>query len=297
MNYQNIGEKDVGRIYGKRRNLKKGVGLMGSSSVWVLIFVIAPISVLFLYSFWISKDYQIIKTWTLQNYIETFGDKIFRIVMWRTLRMAFLVTLTSLVLGYPVAYFIARKIKRMKTFFYLLIIIPMWSSYLVRIYSWKSILGARGALNMLLMKLGILSEPSQIFIYNMFSVYIALVGAILPLIILPIYTSLEKIPLSLTEASEDLGASSLRTFIKVIVPLSMPGTLAGCTFAFVLVLGDFIASQLLGGTSGILIGKVIYAEFGLAFNWPAGAAMSFVLFVIVFSIIAFASRFGVLKEG
>jgi spermidine/putrescine transport system permease protein len=107
---------------------------------------------------------------------------------------------------------------------------------------------------------------------------------------------LEKIPLSLTEASEDLGASSLRTFVKVIFPLSLPGTLADCTLTFVLVLGNFIASQLLGGTSGILIGKVIYAQFGLAFNWPAEAAMSFVLFAIVFSIIAFASRFGVLNE-
>jgi spermidine/putrescine transport system permease protein len=152
-------------------------------------------------------------------------------------------------------------------------------------------------LNLLLMKLGFLQEPSPIFLYNVFAVYLALVGSILPFMILPIYTSLEKIPQSLVEASSDLGAGFWRTFARVIFPLSLPGTLAGCTFTFVLVLGDFIASQLLGGTSGILIGKVIYGYFGLAFDWPMGSAMSFVLFAIVFTLIAIAARFGALKEG
>jgi len=273
------------------------IGLLGPSLVWLLVFVVAPISILFIYSFWSSQNYQLIHEFTLKNYIETFGDSVFRIVMGRTLRLAFLVTATALVLGYPVAYFIARKVTRWKTFFYLLVIIPMWSSYLVRVYSWKAVLGERGALNLLLLWLGILQEPSPIFLYNTFAVYLALVGSILPFMILPIYTSLEKIPQSLIEASSDLGAGFWRTFARVIFPLSLPGTLAGCTFTFVLVLGDFIASQLLGGTSGILIGKVIYGQFGLAFNWPLGAAMSFVVFALAFALIAIAGRYGALKEG
>jgi len=271
--------------------------LLAPSAAWLLLFVLAPVSILFLYSFWTSHNYQIVQEFTLANYRATFTDPVFRTVMWRTLRLAFLVTATSLLLGYPVAYFIARKVTRWKTFFYLLVIIPMWSSYLVRVYSWKSVLGDQGVLNLLLMKLGILQEPSPIFLYNVFAVYLALVGSILPFMILPIYTSLEKIPQSLVEASSDLGAGFWRTFVRVIFPLSLPGTLAGCTFTFVLVLGDFIASQLLGGTSGILIGKVIYGYFGLAFDWPMGSAMSFVLFAIVFTLIAIAARFGALKEG
>jgi spermidine/putrescine transport system permease protein len=280
-----------------RRRGAAAAGLLGPSSLWLLAFVIAPISILFLYSFWTSQNYRLIETFTLANYRDTFSDPVFRTVMWRTLRLAFLVTATALVLGYPVAYFIARRVTRWKTLFYLLVIIPMWSSYLVRVYSWKAILGEQGALNLLLMKLGILAQPSPVFLYNTFAVYLALVGSILPFMILPIYTSLEKIPHSLVEASTDLGAGFWRTFAKVIFPLSLPGTLGGCTFTFVLVLGDFIASQLLGGTSGILIGKVIYGQFGLAFNWPLGAAMSFVLFAVVFALIAVAGRFGALKEG
>jgi spermidine/putrescine transport system permease protein len=272
-------------------------GMLAPSTAWLLLFVLAPISILFLYSFWSSENYVIIQKFTLANYRDTFSDPVFRTVMWRTLRLAFLVTATSLLLGYPVAYFIARKVTRWKTFFYLLVIIPMWSSYLVRVYSWKTVLGEQGAVNLLLMKIGILQEPSPIFLYNVFAVYLALVGSILPFMILPIYTSLEKIPKSLIEASSDLGAGFWRTLAQVIFPLSLPGTLAGCTFTFVLVLGDFIASQLLGGTSGILIGKVIYGYFGLAFDWPMGSAMSFVLFAIVFALIAVAARFGALREG
>jgi len=281
---------------GRERRLGS-VGLLAPSSLWLLFFVIVPISILFLYSFWSSHNYKLIQTFTLANYRETFNDAVFRIVMWRTLRLAAFVTATALILGYPVAYFIARRVTRWKTLFYLLVIIPMWSSYLVRVYSWKAVLGEQGALNLLLLKLGILQQPSPIFLYNTFAVYLALVGSILPFMILPIYTSLEKIPPSLIEASSDLGAGFWRTFAKVIFPLSLPGTLGGCTFTFVLVLGDFIASQLLGGTSGILIGKVIYGQFGLAFDWPLGAAMSFVLFAIVFTLIAIAGRFGALKEG
>jgi spermidine/putrescine transport system permease protein len=275
----------------------RGAGLLAPSSLWLLFFVLAPISILFLYSFWSSHDYKLIHTFTIANYAETVNDAVFRIVLWRTLRLAFFVTITSLVLGYPVAYFIARRVTKWKTLFYLLVIIPMWSSYLVRVYSWKAVLGEQGALNILLLKIGVISQPSPIFLYNTFAVYLALVGSILPFMILPIYTSLEKVPRSLIEASSDLGAGFWRTFAKVIFPLSLPGTLGGCTFTFVLVLGDFIASQLLGGTSGILIGKVIYGQFGLAFNWPLGAANSFMLFAVVFTIIVIAGRFGALKEG
>jgi len=191
--------------------------LLAPSAAWLLLFVLAPVSILFLYSFWTSHNYQIVQEFTLANYRATFTDPVFRTVMWRTLRLAFLVTATSLLLGYPVAYFIARKVTRWKTFFYLLVIIPMWSSYLVRVYSWKSVLGDQGVLNLLLMKLGILQEPSPIFLYNVFAVYLALVGSILPFMILPIYTSLEKIPQSLVEASSDLGAGFWRTFVRVIL--------------------------------------------------------------------------------
>lgn len=287
--------------------IRRGVRGAGQITAWLLLTpslgwlaacVIAPLSLLVVFSFWQVQNYALVHTFTLSNYLDLFSSgQVYFAVLWKTIRLALLVTVTCLPLGYVIAYYVARRAPaRWKTFIFLLVLLPMWTSYAVRVYSWKTVLDTNGILNDVLVSLGVLKQPSLIFLYNTFAVYLALVSAMLPFMVMPIYSSLEKIPGALLEASQDLNASPSRTFWLVTLPLSLPGVLAGATFTFVFTIGDFIASQFLGGTTGMLVGRIIYSTFGLSFDWPSGAAMSFVLLVIVFAVIAITGRFGALRE-
>jgi spermidine/putrescine transport system permease protein len=179
---------------------------------------------------------------------------------------------------------------------YILVVIPLWTSYIVRIYSWKALLGREGVINNLLIYLRILKEPADFLLYSYFSVFIAFIGILLPFMILPIFTTLEKIPKNLLEAAEDLGSSKIFSFFRVIFPISLPGVLAGSFLVFVFSIGDYITPKLLGGPSGILVGLEIYSQFGLAFQWPLGSAMSFVLLIVVIIILNFINRGGALEK-
>jgi spermidine/putrescine transport system permease protein len=265
-------------------------------AVWYIVFVFAPYSTLFVYSFWGMAGDAIVRELTLDNYGSFFREFIYYGLFFRTLRMAFFVTVTCLAIGYPTAYFIARKSGRLRNFLFLLIAVSLCSSYIVRVYAWKSVLGISGVLNAVLVGLRILKEPSPLFLYNNFTVYLALVEVLLPFMLLPLFTALEKIPNSYLEASNDLGANHFVTFWKVTFPLSLPGVLAGATFTFVLTLGDFITPVLVGGTKGILMGKVIWTQFGLTNNWPLGAALGFLVAIVTILIISVVSRFGALEE-
>ena len=272
--------------------------LLSPSLVWLALCVLAPLSLLVVFSFWKVQNYALVHDFTLSNYADLFsGDQVYFPVLWKTIRLALLVTLTCLPLGYLIAYYVARRVPtRWKPFIYLLVLVPMWTSYAVRVYSWKTVLDTNGILNDILLYVGILKQPSSVFLYNTFAVYLALVSAMLPFMVMPIYSALEKIPRALVEASGDLNAGPARTFWLVTWPLSLPGVLAGATFTFVFTIGDFVASQFLGGTTGMLVGRIVYATFGLSFDWPSGAAMSFVLLIVVFAIIAVTGRFGALRE-
>lgn len=266
------------------------------AGTWIFIFTVLPFSILFVYSFWQVTGFNLIREFTFKNYVDVFFDKLFLKMLLKTLGIASAVTAVCLGFGYPVAYFIANKSGKLKNLMYILVIIPLWTSYIVRIFSWKALLGREGVLNNILIYLGLTRQPVSFFLYSTFSVFLALVGILLPYMILPIFTTLEKIPKQLYEASMDLGASRSFTFTKVVFPLSMPGVLAGCFFVFVLTLGDYITPRLLGGSSGILLGWVIYSKFGLAFQWPTGSAMSFLLLIIVLFILNLMSRGGALEE-
>lgn len=272
--------------------------LLSPSLLWLAVCVLAPLSLLVVFSFWQVQNYTLVHAFTLSNYTDLFAaDQVYFPVLWKTIRLALLVTLTCLPLGYLIAYYVARRAPaRWRTFIYLLVLVPMWTSYAVRVYSWKTVLDTNGVLNDVLLSVGILKQPSLTFLYNTGAVYLALVSAMLPFMVMPIYSSLEKIPQSLVEASQDLNASPTRTFWRVTLPLSIPGILAGATFTFVFTIGDFVASQFLGGTTGMLVGRIVYSTFGLSFDWPSGAAMSFVLLLIVFAVIAVTGRFGALRE-
>jgi spermidine/putrescine transport system permease protein len=206
------------------------------------------------------------------------------------MRIAAAVTALALLLGYPLAYFLSFQSTRRKDLFYQLVIIPLWVSYLVRGYAWKTILGSDGVLNGFLQYLHITNHPVEFFLYSPFAVILTLTHIYTPFTFLPIYASLEHIPRNLIEASQDLGASPARTFWRVILPLSRPGVLAGATFAFVLTLGDFLAPLLVGGPSGIMISNIVVSLFGAAYNWPLGAAISLCMLVLVVTLLFLVER-------
>jgi spermidine/putrescine transport system permease protein len=232
----------------------------------------------------------IVHTWTFQNYLQLVRNPIYLEVLFRSMRIAGAVTVCALLLGYPLAYYLSFHAAKRKDLLYQLVIIPLWASYLVRGYAWKTILGSDGVLNGLLQYLHITHRPVEFLLYSPFAVIITLTHIYTPFTLLPIYASLEHIPRNLVEASHDLGASPWSTFRRVILPLSLPGLLAGATFAFVLTLGDFLAPLLVGGPSGIMISNIVVSLFGAAYNWPLGAAISLCMMLLVVTLLFATER-------
>jgi len=257
--------------------------------VWIAVFLVAPYAFLFCYSFWTVSQQAILHHWNLGNYRQLLENSMYPMVLLRSMRIAGSVTALSLLLSFPLAYYLSFHSKR-KELLYQLVIIPLWVSYLVRAYAWKTILGSDGVLNTLLQYVHLTNHPLDFLLYSPFAVVLTLTHIYTPFTILPIYASLEHIPRNLVEASHDLGATPAQTFWKVIFPLSIPGVVAGATFAFVLSLGDFLAPLLLGGPSGIMISNIVVSLFGAAYNWPLGAAISLVMLVIVVSLLFMSER-------
>jgi spermidine/putrescine transport system permease protein len=259
--------------------------------LWVTAFLLIPYALLFCYSFWsVSPQQTIVQSWNFQNYIQLIRNPIYVSVLFRSIRIAATVTLLALLLGYPLAYFLSFHAPKRKDLLYQLVIIPLWASYLVRGYAWKTILGSDGVLNGLLQYLHITHHPVEFFLYSPFAVVLTLTHIYTPFTLLPVYASLEHVPRNLVEASHDLGASPWSTFRRVILPLSLPGVLAGATFAFVLTLGDFLAPLLVGGASGIMISNIVVSLFGAAYNWPLGAAISLCMLLLVMTLLFATER-------
>ncbi len=253
---------------------------------WVAAFLLVPYALLFCYSFWsVSPAQAIVHSWNLDNYRELLRVNVYFQTLFRSMWIAARVTFFSLLLGYPLAYYVSFVASKRKDLLYQLVIIPLWVSYLVRAYAWKTILGSDGVLNTLLQYVHVTQHPLDFLLYSPFAVVLTLTHIYTPFAFLPIYASLEHIPRNLVEASHDLGASPLQTFWRVILPLSLPGVLAGTTFAFVLSLGDFLAPMLLGGPSGIMISNIVVSLFGAAYNWPLGAAISFCMMALVIGLL------------
>jgi spermidine/putrescine transport system permease protein len=259
--------------------------------LWVTIFLLVPYALLFFYSFWsVSPAQTIIHSWTLDNYRELFRVNVYLQTLFRSMWIAARVMIFSLLLGYPLAYYLSFHAGKRKDLLYQLVIIPLWVSYLVRAYAWKTILGSDGVLNTLLQYVHLTKHPAEFLLYSPFAVVLTLTHIYTPFAFLPIYASLEHIPRNLVEASHDLGGSPFQTFWRVIFPLSIPGVVAGATFAFVLSLGDFLAPLLLGGPSGIMISNIVVSLFGAAYNWPLGAAISFCMLVLVLALLFFSEN-------
>jgi spermidine/putrescine transport system permease protein len=258
---------------------------------WVAIFLVTPYALMFCYSFWsVSASQNIVHSWNLANYGELLHVGVYWQTLLRSMWIAVRVTIFSLLLGYPLAYFLSFCAGSKKDFLYQLVIIPLWVSYLVRAYAWKTILGSDGVLNTLLQYVHVTSHPLEFLLYSPFAVVLTLTHIYTPFAFLPIYAALEHVPRNLVEASHDLGANRAQTFWNVVLPLSIPGVVAGATFAFVLSLGDFLAPLLLGGPSGIMISNIVVSLFGAAYNWPLGAAISLCMLMLVVSLLFFSER-------
>jgi spermidine/putrescine transport system permease protein len=277
----------VSARYSPPRAFLRGIPI----TVWLLALVIGPLAYTLLMSFYATDGLKIIPTFNFKNYGRFFTDPIFSSIV--SLVVAVLAMLTS----YPLAYLVSFRMRRGKQLLFMLSVIPLWVSYLVRIIAWRTILGNKGVLNSFLLGIGLIREPLSFLLYNRFAIAITLTYICIPFVFIPVYTALEKIPRNILEASSDLGAGELRTFLNVVFPLSLPGLVTGFIFAFIIALGDYIIPLQLGGTQGIMFGNLIYSQFGFAFNWPLGAALGFILFGIAVAILTLTSRFGTTEGG
>jgi putative spermidine/putrescine transport system permease protein len=239
---------------------------------------------------------ELVHKWSFSNYDKLFTGEggLWLRVFFRTVGLAALVTAVDIVLAFPLAWFMARVLPpRWRTLAFLAVVVPLWSSVLVRIFSWRTILGGQGLLNELLVDVGILSHPSSAFLFNQTSLVITWANVWLPFMVLPIFTALEKIPDSYIEASRDLGASGWRTFRSVIFPLSVPGVVAGSIFVFSLTMGDFVAPQLVGGKSQVL-GGVIAKKF--LEDSAFGAALASLTLIALVAFLAVSRRSGAMEN-
>lgn len=251
-------------------------------AIFLLLLFIVPGTVLFIYSFLKFELYSPTDEITLGNYIKAITDPVYQRVTWNAIQIGLLTALLSVSVSYPVAYYINFRMQRGKNIILMFIIISLFSSYLVRVYAWKTILGRNGLINGFLLTLGLINEPISILLYSKTAVLITLLHVFLPFTILPILSSLQNINYGVIEAAKDLGASPIKTFLKVTFPLSSKGVMSAFLYAFVLAAGDYVTPQLVGGTSGAMVGLSIANQFVKTGGWGVGSALSFwVLFVFL----------------
>jgi spermidine/putrescine transport system permease protein len=269
---------------------RRGALLVLPSMLWLLVFAILPVLLLICLSLWTATIFGIEQTWTLANYQAIVADSVYASIMLRTLRIAAVATLLSLLFSYPLAMFLVSLKGRTRSVFLLLMFLPFWSSYVVRSFLWLPVLGRAGLINQILRALGITSEPLEWLLFNEGAVYVGLIYVYTLFMVLPIFLSLDRIEPSLIEAARDLGGRPHQIFFRVVWPLSLPGVWSGCVMVFLISVGAYVTPQLLGGTSGTMIGNVIAGQFLNTNNWPLGAALSIALIVMVAFLFAIIGR-------
>jgi spermidine/putrescine transport system permease protein len=258
--------------------------LLGPALTWWLVFLLVPVGLVLAYSVMQRGEFGgVVPALSIDNYVRAL-DPLYVGVFLGSLRMAAIATVVALLIGYPTAYFIATRPRRWRTPLLIIVILPFWTSFLIRTYAWVVILNREGLINRPLLDAGIIGEPLPL-LNNEFSIILGLVYIYLPLMILPLYASLERINPELREASTDLGASPLRTFLTVTLPLSSTGIVAGAIFVFVPSLGNFIVPELLGGGRFPMIGNLIQGQFLRARDWPFGAALAAGLIAITIGLL------------
>ena len=263
------------------QSARSGYALISPPLIYSLVMLAAPLALVVLLSLWSQNYLELDRTFTLDNYIEATTEPLYQLLLGRSLIISGIVTVCTVTLAYPIAYYVAMFGGKAKPLLLLLITIPFWTSYLIRIFLWKVILGYNGIINGSLLGLGIIEEPLTFILYNANAVVLTLAHAWAPFAILPIYVSLTKIDNSLLEAARDLGDNAFQRFIKVTLPLSMPGVIAATLVVFIPTVGDYVTPKLLGGTDGLMIANMIQVQFGKANNAPLGSAIAVLSMVTV----------------
>jgi putrescine transport system permease protein len=262
--------------------------------LWLLIFFLAPFVIILKISFadplvalppftplidWVESGLDRLQV-TLDNYLFVFQDRFYAIIYLSSIKIAAISAFFCLLLGYPIAYFIARQPRARRNLLLMGIILPFWISFLLRVYAWIGLLNNKGLINNFLIWIGLIDSPLPL-IYNDFAVYIGIVYSYLPFMILPLYANLERLDLDLHDAAADLGARRWQVFVDVTLPLSVPGIIAGSLLVFIPAVGEFIIPALLGGSDTLMIGRVLWDEFFINRDWPVASAVSVVLLLIL----------------
>jgi spermidine/putrescine transport system permease protein len=270
--------------------------LMAPPSLWLVLLLVMPVVTMVLFTFRAGSFGQAAQQFTLNNYAAFLQNQPFQSLLARSAGVAAIVALLSVVLAYPVAYYLSFSAGSRRFTLLTLIIIPAWTSYLLRVLAWKIILGSGGVLNTVLASLGLAADLGSLFLYNRTAVIITLVYTWIPFVALPIYAALERIEPSLFEAARDLGARPWNAFLRVTLPLSLPGVIAGFLFVFIPTVGEYVTPALVGGPRGIMYGNLVQDQFLNALNWPMGSVMSLAMLLGVLLPILLFSRFVRLTE-
>jgi spermidine/putrescine transport system permease protein len=255
--------------------------LLPAAAFYALFFAV-PVLALFVLSFWTAKGFVLIPGFTLENYWKILTSPLYRVLMLRTIGVAFATTALIVPIAFALAYCMRFVFERRGQLILQLVLLSLFSGYLVRIYAWRTILGKQGLLNSALQWLGVIDQPLEFLIYSNTAVVITLSGLLLPLAVLPLYSAMLNVPRDFLEAARDLGAGPAYTLRTVLLPMVMPGLRTAFAFAFLLSAGDFVTPSLVGGTQSLLIGNVVADQFrGIGSNWPLGAAMAFVVVAVM----------------
>lgn len=265
----------------QRNETLRGYSLLMPSFLCMIAGILIPFLILIAMSFWTTAGFDFITEPTLKNYKDAVDRPIYTVLIARSLWISALATIATVILCYPMAYYVAFHVHRNKVLWLILMTLPFWTSYLLRVFAWKIILGYDGMINATLTGIGVIDQPLEFLLYSPTAVVITLAHAWAAFAILPIYVSLEKIDRSLLEAATDLGDGPIERFLRVTLPLSLPGVFAAMLLIFIPTVGDYITPALLGGPDGMMIGNFIQLQFGRANNWPMGATLAILMMVTV----------------
>lgn len=259
----------------------RGLALISPTFLYALALLFLPVLIVIAYSFWTQNYLDIDRTFTLENYRQALTEPIYRDLFIRSLWISLTVSIVTVVFSYPIAWFISFHGGVHKNLWLFLVTVPCWTSYLLRVMSWKVILGYGGVMNTGLISMGLIDKPMTSLLYNSNAVVLTLVHSWAAFAILPIYVSLQKIDRTLIEAARDLGDSRLKAFLRITLPLSLPGIISAFLIVMIPTVGDYVTPRLVGGKDGVMIATAIQAQFGKAANWPLGAALSVTTMVLV----------------
>lgn len=264
-----------------RQNNKILAILLGPSVFWLFVFFVAPILIVFVVSFGKRSLLGLVEYgFHIDNYVRVFSDPIYLRIFWRSLWLAVVNTVLCLLLAYPFAFYIARQSPKWQTILIFLVMVPFWTNFLIRTYALMFIIRDTGLINNILISLGVIDEPITI-LFTQSAIMLGLLYGYLPFAVLPLYASIEQLDFNYVQAAQDLGANNVRVFLRVILPLTMPGVVAASIIVFIPSLGAFVTPDLMGGGNTFLVGNVLQQQFLTVRDWPFGSAMGFILMIMV----------------